>query len=140
MTAVRYMGIWMLSFVFTSAIDAIWHLLIFGRIYREKIRPLARMNGDKMAFIGWAGILSQVLVVTSLVLLVLLKSDGTGYVRAGLIGALAGVLAISVYGITNYALFRDWGLTLTVLEMVWGPILGGLSGIFIFWAKSILSR
>lgn len=140
MNVIRYIGLWVLSFVFTSAIDAVWHLLIFGRKYREGIRPLARMNGDRMAFIGWAGILSQVMVVTCLVLLVLMKSEGVGFMQAGLIGALAGILAISVYGITNYALFRDWSLTLAVLEMVWGPILGALSGIFIIWSKSLLSQ
>ena len=140
MNTVRYIGVWVLAFVFTSLIDSFWHLGVFGGIYREGIRSLARMNGDKMAFIGWAGLLSQVMVVTTVMLLVLLQPDGAGFVRAGVIGALAGVLAISVYGITNYALLRDWGLTLTVLEMVWGPILGAASGVFVLWAKSLLIR
>jgi uncharacterized membrane protein len=140
MNMLRYIGVWVLAFVFTSLIDALWHLGIFGRIYREGIKPLARMNGDKMAFIGWAGLLSQVMVVTTVMLLVLLQPDDAGFARAGTIGALAGVLAISVYGITNYALLKDWGLALTVLEMIWGPIIGAASGIFVLWAKSLLIR
>ena len=55
-----------------------------------------------------------------------------------LIGALAGILAITVYGITNYALFKDWSLKLTNLEVIWGPMLGGLSGAFIIWMQSLL--
>jgi uncharacterized membrane protein len=42
--------------------------------------------------------------------------------------------------VTNYALFKDWNLTLTVLELVWGPILGGMSGLFVFWARSFLLK
>ena len=59
------------------------------------------------------------------------------YLEAALIGAAAGILAITVYGVTNYALFKDWSLKLTVLEAIWGPMLGGLSGAFVVWMKSL---
>jgi uncharacterized membrane protein len=140
MTIFRYALLWVVSFAFTSAIDAAWHLGIFRKAYTEGIKPLARMSGDKMAFNGPAGILSQVMVVTCIVVLVLYKAGQGTYGGALLVGALAGVLAISVYGITNYALFKDWGSTVTILEMIWGPILGGLSGIFIFWLRSLLIK
>lgn len=138
MNIVRYFLVWLLSFAFTSLIDAIWHLGIFKRAYSEGIRPLARMSGDKMAFNAFAGILSQVLVVTCIVFLVIYNVQKVNYLEAALIGAIAGILAITVYGITNYALFKDWSLKLTVLEVIWGPILGGSSGAFVVWMKSVL--
>ncbi len=140
MTILRYALLWVLSFAFTSAIDAIWHLGVFRKAYTEGIRPLARMSDGKMAFNGAAGILAQVMVVTCIVVLVLYKAGSGTYAGAVLVGALAGVLAISVYGITNFALFKDWGPTVTILEMIWGPILGGLSGIFVFWLKTLLIK
>jgi uncharacterized membrane protein len=140
MNIARYALLWVLSFAFTSVIDAAWHLGIFRKAYTEGIKPLARMSGDKMAFNGPAGIISQIMVVTCIVVLVLYKAQPGTLGGAFLVGALAGVLAISVYGITNYSLFKDWGLTITILEMVWGPILGGLSGIFVFWVKSHLIK
>ncbi|UCC39710.1 MAG: DUF2177 family protein [Candidatus Aminicenantes bacterium] len=138
MNALRYFLVWLLSFAFTSLIDAIWHLRIFKKAYSEGIKPLARMSGDKMAFNPFAGILSQVLVVTCIVFLVLFKTQKVNYLEGALIGAIAGVLAITVYGVTNYALFKDWSLKLTVLEVIWGPMLGGFSGVFVIWIKSIL--
>jgi len=87
MNIIRYFLVWLLSFAFTSLIDAIWHLGIFKKAYSEGIRPLAR---------------------------------------------------ITVYGLTNYALFKDWSLKLTVLEVIWGPMLGSSSGVFVIWIKSIL--
>ena len=138
MNIIRYFLVWIFSFAFTSLIDAIWHLGIFKRAYSEGIKLLARMSGDKMAFNPFAGILSQVLVVTCIVFLVLYKAQKVNYQEAMLIGAIAGILAITVYGVTNYALFKDWSLKLTVLEVIWGPILGGFSGAFILWIKSVL--
>jgi uncharacterized membrane protein len=138
MNIFRYFLVWLLSFAFTSLIDAIWHLGIFKKAYSEGIKPLARMSGDKMAINPFAGILSQVLVVTCIVFLVLYKVQKVNYQEAMLIGAIAGILAITVYGLTNYALFKDWSLKLTVLEVIWGPILGASSGVFVIWIKSIL--
>jgi len=138
MNIVRYFLVWLLSFAFTSLIDAIWHLGIFKKAYSEGIKPLARMSGDKMAINPFAGILAQVLVVTCIVFLVLYKVQKVNYQEALLIGAIAGILAITVYGLTNYALFKDWSLKLTVLEVIWGPILGASSAAFVIWIKSIL--
>jgi uncharacterized membrane protein len=137
---IRYALLWLGAFVFTSAIDALWHLALFGRPYKEGLRPLARMADGKFAFKGAAALLAQVLVVTSVLLLVLLKSEGATLATAALVGALAGVLAISVYGVTNYALLKDWGLGITILETIWGPMIGGCSGAFAFWLKSLLVR
>ncbi len=140
MNAAKYVLLWALSFAFTSAIDALWHLVIFGKTYARDLRPLARTAGDKIVFDTAAGLLAQVLVVTSLVVLVLYATAGRGDLRgAALVGALAGVLAITVYGITNYALMRDWSLRLTVLEAVWGPVLGGASGAFAYWLRGLLA-
>jgi uncharacterized membrane protein len=138
MNIFRYFLVWLLCFAFTSLIDAIWHLGIFKKAYSEGMKPLARMSGDKMVINPFAGILAQVLVVTCIVFLVLFKTQKVNYLEAALIGAIAGILAITVYGLTNYALFKDWSLKLTVLEVIWGPILGASSGAFVIWVKSIL--
>jgi uncharacterized membrane protein len=140
MIIVRYFLIWIASFIFTSAIDALWHLGIFRKMYAEGMKPVARMSEGKMAFHPFAGILAQVLVVTCIVFLILFKTQNEGYLEAALIGIAAGVLAITVYGVTNYALLKNWNLSLTILEVVWGPILGGLSGLFVFWMKSLILK
>lgn len=140
MNILRYLLLWVVSFIFTSLFDVLWHLVIFKKSYVKGIRPLARMTGEKISFKAGPGLLSQVLVVTSLVVLVLIVAKGGTASLAVVVGALAGVLAISVYGVTNYALFKDWSLTLTILEFVWGPLLGGISGLFVFWAKSFLLK
>jgi uncharacterized membrane protein len=138
MNVLRSVALWVLSFVFTSAIDALWHLVLFKRSYSDGLKPMARQKDGKIILKGGPGLLAQALVITCLILLVVLAAKGS-FLLSAAVGSLAGILAISVYGITNYALLKDWSLTMTVLEVIWGPILGGLSGSFIFWARTWLS-
>jgi len=113
---------------------------IFRKAYSEGIKPLARITDGKITLNAPAGIIAQFLVVTCIVFLVLYKVQDGHFLDAALVGAIAGILAIAVYGVTNYALFKDWSLKLTVLEVIWGPILGGLSGVFVLWIKSLLIK
>ena len=72
------------------------------------------------------------------VLTILGVRAGQGYPLNFLVGALGGVLAISVYGLVNQALIRDWPWRLTWLEVIWGPIIGGLGGLFIAWLYRVI--
>ena len=140
MSMFKYFLVWVVTFVFMSLVDALWHVVIFGKVYSKGLMPMVRMSGEKMVFNIPAVVISQVLFVTGVVFLVLYTVQGINFVQAGLVGAFAGILAISVYGITNYAVFKDWNLTLTILELIWGPIIGGVGGIFCIWMKSLLIK
>lgn len=132
-------AVWFAAFVGISLIDAGWHLGLFGWAYGPGFRRVARMRDGKMSLQPIPGLVSQVLVVSCLVVLSILSvRAGQGYPVNFLVGALGGVLAISVYGLVNQALIRDWTWRLTILEVVWGPIIGGLGGLFIAWLYRVI--
>jgi uncharacterized membrane protein len=135
----KYVAIWFAAFFGISAVDALWHLGIFGWAYGPGFRQVARMKNGKMALQPIPGLVSQILVVSCLVVMSILSvRGGQGYPVNFLVGALGGVLAISVYGLVNQALIKDWSWRLTWLEVVWGPIIGGLGGLFIAWLYRVL--
>ncbi|MGB9836321.1 MAG: DUF2177 family protein [Candidatus Saccharicenans sp.] len=122
--------LWILAFVLFSLVDAIWHLVIFRHAYQQDFRPLARVVGEKIVFRATWGVLAQFFLVSSLIILVLMKNPSS-LKDSVLVGLLAGVLAITVYGFTNYSLMKDWSLRLTLLEAIWGPILGSWGGLVV---------
>ncbi len=127
---VKILVLWILTLLLFSLADAFWHFIIFGRAYRDDFKPLARMDGEKFAFRRSWGFLAQFLLVSSLIVLVLMKNPSS--LRDSiLVGFLVGILAITVYGLTNYALMKDWSLRLTLLEVFWGPLLGSWGGLVV---------
>jgi uncharacterized membrane protein len=43
-----------------------------------------------------------------------------------MLGALFGFFTYATYDLTNYATLRDWPLTVTLVDIVWGSLLGAL--------------
>ncbi len=135
----KYALLWVVSFLGISAVDALWHFGLWGRIYRADIRKVAAVVDGKPALHNTSGLLAQVLVITAFVVLASLHFHSDAPVLKAVIAcAMGGILAISVYGLVNHWLIRDWSPAMTVLEVVWGPIIGALAGAFIAWAAKLL--
>ena len=130
---VRWVLIWLVAF-------ALWHLLLFKDLYAKGFAQAAADADGKLALRAWPGLLSQVLVVTALMVLTLHPSPSQVTVGQAIFrGAMGGVLAISVYGLVNNALFARWGLEITLLEVVWGPAIGALGGWLILTLHRLIA-
>jgi uncharacterized membrane protein len=135
----KYVVLWAISFVGISAVDALWHLVIWGKIYGADIRKVAVIADGKPVFNNSSGVLSQVLVITAFVVLASLQFHSDGPYLKGIVSCMmGGILGISVYGLVNRWLIRDWSLAMTVLEGVWGPMIGAFAGLFIVWTSRLL--
>ena len=104
----KYVAIWFAAFVGISAIDALWHLGIFGRVYGRDFRPIARMKNGKLSLQRLPGIASQILVVSALMVLAILSvRGGHGYPANFLVGAMGGVLAAGRWA--GESPYLSWG-------------------------------
>ena len=57
----------------------------------------------------------------------------TGVTKALCLGALFGFFTYATYDLTNLATLKGWPLSVSLVDMLWGTILGGLvSGITVF--------
>jgi uncharacterized membrane protein len=135
----KYAVLWAISFVGISAVDALWHLVIWGKIYGADIRKVAAIADGKPVFNNSSGVLSQVLVITAFVVLASLQFHSDVPYLKGIVSCMmGGILGISVYGLVNRWLIRDWSLAITILEGVWGPMIGAFAGLFIVWVSKLL--
>ena len=129
----------MLAFILISALDALWHLVIFGKRYKVGVIKVANIKNGRISINIISGIISQIFVVTAIEILVFLNfGTSASYLQAAVVGALSGILAISVYGLVNYALIKNWRFDITLLEVIWGPILGASSGLLIAYLYYLL--
>ncbi len=135
----KYAALWAISFVGISVVDALWHLVLWGRTYREDIRKVASVVDGKLVLNTASGLLSQVLVITALVVLAALQFRSSAPTLHAVIAcAMGGILGISVYGLVNHWLIRNWSGAMTVLEVIWGPLIGAFAGWFIVWTGKLL--
>jgi uncharacterized membrane protein len=135
----RYVLLWLAAFVAVSAVDALWHLVLWGRTYGGGIRRVAAVADGKLVLNNASGLLAQVLVISAFVVLASLHFRSEAVVLKSVLACLmGGILGISVYGLVNHWLIRDWSAAMTVLEVIWGPILGAFAGFFIAWAGRLL--
>ncbi len=128
--ALKYVLLWIITLVLFSLVDALWHLVLFGRAYKADFKVLALIQNDLIVFRSSYGFLAQLVLVSCLILLVLLRDPGNIKISL-LVGTLVGLLTITVYGLTNYALMKDWSPRLMILEVVWGPLLGAWGGLVV---------
>src|SRR5512142_1233629 len=137
--ALRYALLWLASFAAISAVDALWHLGVWGKVYGAGIRRVAALVDGKPVLHNGSGLAAQVLVITAFVVLASLSlRPGGSPSRAIIACAMGGILGISVYGLVNHWLIRDWSPAMTVLEVVWGQLLRAFAGAFIAWAGRLL--
>lgn len=126
-------AIFLLSLVFISAIDYLWHLVIFKRQYTKDFAPIKK---DKLVAI--TGVLSQIIIVAVEVFLVVRFAGTELYLNSALLCGACGILGISVYGLVNDSLIKGWTRKLTILEVIWGPTIGVIGGLFIAFLTTII--
>ncbi len=107
-------------------IDMVWLGLVAKNFYRNQLGEMLS------AKVNWAAaILFYLLFIAGLELFVIapaLKAGGA--LQALWSGALFGLIAYATYDLTNLATLRGWPLRVTVVDLVWGSLLGGAVSFF----------
>jgi len=101
-------------------IDLLWLGVVARGFYRSQL-------GSLMADpIVWpVAILFYLLFIAGLIFFAVLPAlDAGTWTRALLLGAAFGFFAYMTYDLTNLATLRDWPVTLTVVDIAWGTVLG----------------
>lgn len=125
------------SYVLTAlvffAIDIVWLRFVGQDVFRRQVGHLMRDD------VNWlpALVFYLAFVVGILVFAVYPSVDKDSLLRAAGLGALFGFFTYATYDLTNLATLRDWPLTITIMDIVWGMVLtGAVSGIGFFIVKA----
>ena len=114
--------------------DMVWLGLMVNRIYRPALGDflLSGVNVPPAAVF-------YLLYPVGLVIFAIIPAIRTGNVATALIlGSLFGLFTYGTYDLTNQATLRHWSTFLTIADMAWGSVLGGLSSAAAAWIVSRL--
>ena len=102
------------------AIDMIWLSLIASKFYTQYLGYLMKTNVNFMA----AGIFYLLFVIGLVVFSILPALEKSSWTQAVFLGGLLGLISYATYDLTNLATVKDWPLIVTIVDMIWGTILG----------------
>ncbi len=103
-------------------LDIIWLGFVAKNFYRSRIGFLMKDRTN------WgAAILFYCIFIIGLVVFVLLPAvEKSSWVHALLFGGLFGVICYATYDLTNLAVAKDWPLSVTIVDMLWGGVIAGV--------------
>lgn len=132
MQMIRNFGV---AFGVFMLIDLIWLGVIAQKLYA---RYLGYIMADQINWI--AAVLFYVVFVAGMLFFVInpaLKEHSFMYALGA--GALYGFLTYATYDLTNLATIKDWPLTITVIDLIWGTTLSALTSSISFLILKRLS-
>lgn len=102
-------------------IDFIWLALVARKFYVEQLGHLMKTN------INWtAAIIFYLLFIVGLVFFAIAPAiEKKSLASAILLGGLFGFFSYATYDLTNLATLKNWPLTISIIDIIWGVVLAG---------------
>jgi len=114
-----YIKLYFVTLTAFLAIDAVWLALVARTFYRRYLDWLMAANPNWIAALAF-----YLLFVVGVLVFVVVPGVEDGSLRTTLLkGALFGLIAYGTYDLTNQATVKNWPLTITAVDMVWGTVL-----------------
>ncbi|MFW6252200.1 MAG: DUF2177 family protein [Halanaerobium sp.] len=114
---------YLITFVIFLVIDLIWLEVVAKNLYRNQLGFLLKDNFNlPAAFIFY------LLFILGLLFFVINRALAiSSWQYALFTGMFFGLITYATYDLTNLATIKDWPLTITIIDLIWGSFLGGLT-------------
>lgn len=116
-----FIKIILVAFVVFFAIDIIWLGLVAKNLYKKYLGFIMAPQ------VNWiAAVIFYIVFIIGLSFFVIepaLTKQSLSY--ALLAGLFFGFITYATYDLTNLATLKDWPITITIIDLVWGSFLGG---------------
>lgn len=132
MTIVQFVTLYLISVPIFFVIDMIWLGVVARGFYADRL-------GHLLGEVNWPAAITFYLVfLVGLTIFVTYPAAAAGDVTKALVyGALFGFFTYATYDLTNLATLRDWPLSVTIVDMVWGVVLGSaVSALTVYLART----
>jgi uncharacterized membrane protein len=121
MTNQQSLVLYLITLVVFFLIDMVWLGLVAKGFYRQHLGPMLSPK------VNWVAAVLFYLLFNAGLLVFAVKPAlaGGGPLKALLLGALLGLISYATYDLSNLATLKDWPIVVTIVDLVWGTVLGG---------------
>ena len=130
----KYIYLYLLTFIIFLAIDFVWLNFIAKNMYSQKIGHLLAENPNLIP----ALIFYLIFIVGVIVFAVLPGYSNESITKTILLGALFGLLTYSTYDLTNLATLRNWPISVTIIDIIWGTGISTVTAVAGYYIASWL--
>ena len=121
---------YLITFIIFLVIDFIWLGAVAKNLYRDQLGFLMKENFNMVAAFAF-----YILFTAGIVFFVLNRATAiSSWQYALFAGMFFGLITYSTYDLTNLATIKDWPLMITIIDLIWGTFLGGLTSFLSYFA------
>ena len=129
-----YLKLYFASLVVFFAVDMVWLGLVASSFYKKHLDYLMAPT------INWyAAIIFYLLFILGILVFVVLPGIKENSLQNTILRAvLFGLITYATYDLTNLATIKDWPLTITLVDLVWGMVLSTIVSVAGFYVAKWL--
>lgn len=113
-----FIKMYAIAFVVFLAVDALWLGLVAPKFYKAQI---GHLMAERPNFV--AALVFYLLFIVGLVFFLKSGIEAKDLGKVVLTGAVFGFMTYATYDLTNLATLRDWPITVTIVDLIWGTFL-----------------
>lgn len=129
----NYIWAYLISIPIFVFFDLLWLGFVAKGFYQDKLGYLLGEVNWPAAIIFYLVFLFGVLVFVTMPAI-----ENNNLIKAILMGALFGFVTYATYDLTNQATIKDWPVAVTIIDIIWGTVLGSIVAGATVWIYRIL--
>ncbi len=130
----NFVKMYIIAFLIFLVIDAIWLGLVAPKFYKAQI---GHLMSDKPNLI--AALVFYLIFIVGVVYFVVNPAiEAQSMSKLLISGILFGFITYATYDLTNLATLKDWPITVTIVDLIWGTSLSTLVGLGTYLVYNML--
>lgn len=126
----HFIKLYISTIVMLLILDGVWLGLIATPFYKTELGTMARRQGDVLTPIWSAAIVVYLVLALGIIWFVLPRVSLANPALSSVAWGVAfGLVTYGVYDWTNRATLAGYSLRLTLVDMVWGGVICGVSSV-----------
>lgn len=132
----QYLKTFLMTTIIFLLMDGLWLGYISKQFYIKEMGSFLRLNNGAITPNYGAAAVVYIALILGILVFVLPKAQGSIFL-ALIYGALYGFCCYATYDFTNLAVVKNWPVTLSIIDTVWGCVICGVTSAVVTWISKL---